>query len=46
MIEHRSHTYGVLGEFDTEHHFLNAVERGAWPAIAISKATRHSRWKR
>ena len=19
MIEHRSHTYGVLGEFDTEH---------------------------
>lgn len=25
MIEHRSHTYGVLGEFDTEHQLLHAA---------------------
>jgi hypothetical protein len=25
MIEHRSHTYGVLGEFDTEHQLCNAA---------------------
>jgi hypothetical protein len=26
MIEHRSHTYGVLGEFDTEHQLIYAAE--------------------
>ncbi|HEY1923722.1 MAG TPA: DUF3341 domain-containing protein [Candidatus Acidoferrum sp.] len=25
MIEHRSHTYGVLGEFDTEHQLIHAA---------------------
>ena len=25
MIEHRSHTYGVLGEFDTEHQLMHAA---------------------
>jgi hypothetical protein len=27
MIEHRSHTYGVLGEFETEHQLIYAVEK-------------------
>src|SRR6267154_2628881 len=27
MIEHRSHTYGVLGEFDTEHQLITAAEK-------------------
>jgi hypothetical protein len=27
MIEHRSHTYGVLGEFDTEHQLIRAAEQ-------------------
>ena len=27
MIEHRSHTYGVLGEFDTEHQLVKAAEK-------------------
>ena len=25
MIEHRSHIYGVLGEFDTEHQLIHAA---------------------
>lgn len=27
MIEHRSHLWGVVGEFDTEEHFLDAVRK-------------------
>lgn len=27
MIEHRSHLYGVVGEFETEDHFLDAVRK-------------------
>ncbi len=27
IIEHRSHIYGVLGEFETEHALLHAVEK-------------------
>jgi Protein of unknown function (DUF3341) len=27
MIEHRSHVYGVVGEFATEHQLLHAVEK-------------------
>jgi hypothetical protein len=27
MIEHRSHMYGVLGEFETEHQLIYAVEK-------------------
>src|SRR5579871_3522228 len=34
MIEHRSHTYGVLGEFDTEHQLCNAA-----------RAAREAGWK-
>ena len=29
MIEHRSHTYGVLGEFVTEHELIHAAEKAA-----------------
>ncbi len=27
MIEHRSHIHGVVGEFETEHQLLHAVEK-------------------
>src|ERR1700753_1213476 len=36
MIEHRSHTYGVLGEFDTEHqlcHAARAAREAGWVNI-------------
>ena len=36
MIEHRSHTYGVLGEFDTEHqlcHAARAARQAGWEKI-------------
>jgi hypothetical protein len=36
MIEHRSHTYGVLGEFDTEHqlcHAARAAREAGWVDI-------------
>jgi Protein of unknown function (DUF3341) len=36
MIEHRSHTYGVLGEFDTEHqvvHAARAAREAGWEKV-------------
>ena len=36
MIEHRSHTYGVLGEFDTEHQLCaaaRAARQAGWEKI-------------
>src|ERR1700744_96056 len=36
MIEHRSHTYGVLGEFDPEHqlcHAARAARQAGWEKI-------------